>query len=920
QCGKRFVLKVSSDTPPKVRVSKASPDRLDAQKRSVSTKATTTKATTTLASQRSAASREAMEATQADSVATQPRSSATGAHSVATQKSLVATQDGTVATQDGTVATQDGTVATQDVSVATRAASIAVRSGSQSADSDDFALQSASATLPDPPSGAPEQLGGYRLNRLLGRGAMGAVYEARQLSLDRLVALKTIRDRLVKNPSSLARFTREAYAAAQLVHHNVVQIYDFGQDSGRFFFSMEWVRGGPLSDLVKAKGRLPPRLAATYVLQAARGLAIAHRSGMVHRDIKPANLLLTDEGVVKVADLGLVKIPDLPETSSGDEGTSSVLQSAASGTEVTMQGTAVGTPAYMAPEQVIDAAAVDHRADIYSLGCTLYCLLTGKPPYPGSQVSEVLDGHLKRPIPDATIGHPDTPPELQAIIARAMAKRPGDRYETMSGMIDALSDFLGVRENGSFTPDAEQADAWSAWCQEYARATAAKSWHGVATAGLFALGLLLLTMTWWWGLSFLLLGPSCVLLAAAMCVLLGVRQRESPVGQHLREWIASWSWGNKMLAAVGALAALVVIVMTGLWWGVAAGVILGISLGAAYHFATRAGGEQTALGVAQQAEKFVRDLRLRGVDETAIRDFAGHHGGKSWRALYQAVFGYDSAMQMREVLAADPTFRGPTSLTLGDHFCRRLAQQTAENRKRRDQSKLTDIEKRGLRAEGLSASEANDRAAEIAAAIIEASKIDRSNLSRDDHAARAAAEQKRRQMKAMLADARSGKYRRPRDPLKRLKWALGGQTRLVAGLVLLTLFAIAGNASGLFDSLKEVSTQSIAEGSLDLDAISGAATAAADRAAEAIRDDVDGASEPSGLWSLGIAGLLLSLSAFVSGWRMTPFAVLATLVILFGAIVGLPSVAGFPAWLTSAAVGIAIYVPGVIWGETPVQD
>ena len=134
--------------------------------------------------------------------------------------------------------------------------------------------------------------------------------KARQVSLDRDVALKTIRGRLADNPTSLARFTREAYAAAQLSHHNVVQIYDFGEESGQHFFSMEWIKGGTLSDLVKEKGCIDPKLAAGYIAQAARGLQFAHQGGMVHRDVKPANLLLSDEGVVKVADLGLVKIPD----------------------------------------------------------------------------------------------------------------------------------------------------------------------------------------------------------------------------------------------------------------------------------------------------------------------------------------------------------------------------------------------------------------------------------------------------------------------------------------------------------------------------------------------------------------------------------------------------------------------------------
>lgn len=201
-------------------------------------------------------------------------------------------------------------------------------------------------------SDMPTRLGGYRIVRMLGRGAMGAVYEAQQVSLDRPVALKTIRDRLSGNPASLARFIREAYAAAQLSHHNVVQIYDFGEDAGRHYFSMEWIRGGPLDALVRRKGSLDPRIAAGYILQAARGLQFAHRHGMVHRDIKPANLLLSDDGIVKVADLGLVKIPDVADVdafaqSHWESDSHSGPGSVSRGGEVTIEGTAVGTPAYM---------------------------------------------------------------------------------------------------------------------------------------------------------------------------------------------------------------------------------------------------------------------------------------------------------------------------------------------------------------------------------------------------------------------------------------------------------------------------------------------------------------------------------------------------------------------------------------------
>src|SRR5262249_48697303 len=171
----------------------------------------------------------------------------------------------------------------------------------------------------------PETLGGYRVIARLGRGGMGSVYRARQLSLDRDVALKVMAHHLASDPIFVARFCREAYAAAQLIHHNVVQIYDFGAQDGLHYFSMEFVDGRTLAELLKERGRLEAAVAAGYILQAARGLKLAHDRGMIHRDIKPENLLLDKHDLVKVADLGLVKsipavgpLPDEPAP-AGDE-------------------------------------------------------------------------------------------------------------------------------------------------------------------------------------------------------------------------------------------------------------------------------------------------------------------------------------------------------------------------------------------------------------------------------------------------------------------------------------------------------------------------------------------------------------------------------------------------------------------------
>ena len=293
------------------------------------------------------------------------------------------------------------------------------------------------------------RLGGYKILSELGAGGMGSVYLAKQISLDRSCALKTIQAHWAKNPRVIARFIREAYAAAQLTHHNVVQIYDLGQDSGTNYFSMELVSGGSLDDQLKSKGKLPPKLAATLILQASRGLKFAHDHGMVHRDIKPANLMMTADGLVKVADMGLIKTPSADDLPPEDDSDVQSMMLASARSQVTAVGSSMGTPAYMSPEQSLDAASVDKRADIYSLGCTFYALLTGKPPFDGNTLMEVISKHRAEKIvrPERIIsGLPST---LGDIIEKMTEKKPEDRYQDLEEVIHDLEVYLELREDTS---------------------------------------------------------------------------------------------------------------------------------------------------------------------------------------------------------------------------------------------------------------------------------------------------------------------------------------------------------------------------------------------------------------------------------------------------------------------------------------
>ena len=255
-------------------------------------------------------------------------------------------------------------------------------------------------------------LGKYRLLDHLGTGGMSSVYLAEHVLMQRRVAIKVLPKHRVQDSSYLARFHREAQAAAALDHRNIVRAYDVDNDGVNHYLVMEYVEGRDLQRIVRQDGPLPVHLAADYIRQAAEGLAHAHQAGLIHRDIKPANLLVDGKGTVKVLDLGLARF-------TADE---------AASLTIAYDENVLGTADYLAPEQAIDSHGVDARADIYSLGCTLYFLLTGKPPFPEGTLPQRLMKHQREKPPDIRAARPDVPEDLAAICVKMMAKKPADRY------------------------------------------------------------------------------------------------------------------------------------------------------------------------------------------------------------------------------------------------------------------------------------------------------------------------------------------------------------------------------------------------------------------------------------------------------------------------------------------------------------
>lgn len=284
------------------------------------------------------------------------------------------------------------------------------------------------------------RIGNYEVLARLGAGAMGTVYKARHRRMKRIVAIKVL-SREVAKPHFVQRFQREVETLARLTHPNVIMAFDADEADVGHFLVMEFVEGRDLATIVEENGPLPLTHALEAIEQAARGLEYAHTKGVVHRDVKPANIMWDNSGVIKVADLGLARLAGTGE--------------ALGATALTQAGSIIGTVDYMAPEQALDSSTIDHRADVYSLGCTLYFLLTARPPYAGTSVMAVLLKHRDGPIPDIRALRPDAPPELASLITAMLAKRPEARVATMSDVVQALGRIKAAAAQAASPPAAD---------------------------------------------------------------------------------------------------------------------------------------------------------------------------------------------------------------------------------------------------------------------------------------------------------------------------------------------------------------------------------------------------------------------------------------------------------------------------------
>ena len=755
---------------------------------------------------------------------------------------------------------------------------------------------------------------------------MGAVYHAKQLSLDRDVALKVIQPHFASDPTFIARFTREAYAAAQLTHHNVVQIYDLGSQADTNFFSMEFVKGETLADLIERSGKLDVEASVGFVLQAARGLQFAHNQGMVHRDIKPGNMMINEDGIVKVADLGLVKMQNVDDIDDGAAGAQSPsAHLIASTADMTTVNIAMGTPAFMAPEQSENAAGVDHRADIYSLGCTLYALLTGQPPFTGTTAVEVMTKHKSEPMVRPEVLVDRVPAHLSDIIMKMVAKEPTERYLDLGDVIKDLEEFLGVKSSGPFSPTEEHADTLEKCVQQFNSSSMAKV-HSMITLGFFAAIAAVTLITAFFNVSLAVGVISAGFGAvASYFVASGVRDRT-----YMFDKFRSFVWSCRITdwltwAAAGILFFLAVVLL-GMMWYVLPLLLLGVGLGLAFHFVIDRGITSQRASSIDAIEKMLRDLRLKGVEEDSLRQFIAKYGGDRWEAFFEALFGYEAKMAAREQMArTEQGRRNRKHRAWREPLIRWIDAKHRANRERKERKHLEKIEAANLRAQGMSPAEALRNAQQVAEAMIDdaaETRVAATNPGAEQVDPKVARDQKRAKQKAMLEEARSGKHSQKSamttiSPI--LNMVAGPKVRFVIGGLLLAGCILWMRQNGL------ISTDKVIDTAVDLakDAESAATNLATDVSSNAdttkpLQLPVLGTIGMFNSLNPGAAGLILIFSAMFGGWRMSIFMIPATAIICFGTGLGIPGIEaiGGPQ-MTSFVIGLAIAVVGLFFGRTP---
>lgn len=573
-----------------------------------------------------------------------------------------------------------------------------------------------------------KMLQGYRIEGKLGEGGMGAVYRAHQLSLDREVAVKVLPPRYARSPEMVARFTREALSAAQLTHHNIIQVYDVGNERGLNYITMELVEGSSLSDAMRQDGRLQVEDAAGYVLQAARGLQYAHDRGIIHRDIKPANLMINHHGIIKIADMGLAKRidqKDIPAGTTVADGETRAAQSASArgsgaAAHLTQASVAMGTPAYMAPEQGDDAASVDGRADQYSLGCTLYYLCTGHTPFDGTTAQEIISKHKSEPLPPLAQYVQNVPKVFEGLISKMMAKSPDKRFPSLKEVIHELELFLGIdSEKGPYTPREQHLEILERQCAAfYAAPTLSlrrKAVKGfvIALPVLFALGVVLAFAGDGIGFAGGVLGLG-VMTAVGNFLFEGLKTKNF-LFRRLRSVILGMTARGWAMTGVLTVAVVTLFWVLGWLWYWLFFAVVGFGLAFAYQRKVADKLRAERAEAIETTREMLKELRLKGVSEEAVQNFVCRFTGEDWEEFFEQLFGYEAMIEARSRWAsADRAHPRHKFATWREPLVRWIERIETRRQEARENKELARVEKERLKAEGLEEGEAEKQAEEAA--------------------------------------------------------------------------------------------------------------------------------------------------------------------------------------------------------------
>lgn len=732
-----------------------------------------------------------------------------------------------------------------------------------------------------PPKDLPRWIGPYRVERELGRGRLGPVVGARHGPTGDEVALRVVKPEWACLPKYVARLTRDAFAAAQFAHPNLVRLLDLGEAQGRVFFASEFADGTTLADRMARQGALPPREAVALVLQAARGLRYAHGHGLPHGDVRPANILVGRDGMTRVADLGLTRTPGSVDAEEVRE---------------------TRGPVALGGQPEADAFMERVQTDLRGLGRTLAHLLTNN------------DGDAS---PTGLIAA-GLPMNLVELVRSLAEPRPG---ADLNQAVPALEKFLAARGPGASGPREDDTRVLAECLTSYRASPSARLRSRIVLAGLGSCALLVLVTTLarhpLVAATFLGLG---LMTAAARFVVLGVTRRAEPF-PRVRALVVEGR-ANDLLTGLAALAlfvtALVVLHLLAAW--IVFG-ILALVLALGLHFTLDRRVEAERRGAVEEAEALLKGLRLQGVGEDSVRRFVLVATGDDPSGFYEALFGEEARRAAREAPA-----RGPIAFLHRFRDWRDVVTPWVEarheaRRRARDGVFLQAIEERGLVSEGVNLLTARRKARRIAAAMVataaeirwaeaEPDGPDRPTVAR---AVRSAAETPE-QILAAQESGLSGP-----DPSRVVDFLTGPRARFLLGAVMVAGCLAWVHQNGVIsgDQIKDVAARAID----DPDPLRAIRDARIDVRLPARGEPLSLPYLPrvvAGLFrdfGSGAAGLILILSAFLRGSRVAYFAFPGAALALFGARLGLPGLGPFTADTTGMVVGAGVAFLAALFGK-----